>query len=83
MLGLVDATARVNVFSCFDPPAIEISVFNSAGLDVITTDRTSNSKSVSNIVNGSELRLNVTVVQRKSRTLIGVQVYRQCDKNLL
>ena len=76
VLGLVDATARVNVFSCFDPPAIEFSLYNSVGVDVITTGRMSNSKSVSNIVDGSELRLNVTVVQRKSRTLVGVQVYR-------
>ena len=76
VLGLVDATARVNVFSCFDPPAIDFSLYNSVGVDVITTGRMSNSKSVSNIVDGSELRLNVTVVQRNSRTLIGVQVYR-------
>ena len=76
MLGLVDATAKVNVFSCFEPPATEVSVYNSAGVDVITTGRISNSKSVSNIVDGSELWLNVTVVQRKSRTLVGMQVYR-------
>ncbi len=74
MLGLENATVRVNLFSCFDPPAIDVSVFNRAGVDVITTGRTSNSKSVSNIVDGSELRLNVTIVQRKSRTLLGVQV---------
>ena len=74
MLGLENATAKVNLFNCFDPPAIDVSIYNSAGVDVITTDRTSNSKSVSNIVDGSELRLNVTVVQRKNRTLLGVQV---------
>jgi hypothetical protein len=74
MLGLVDAAVKVNLFNCFDPPAIDVSVYNSAGVNVITTGRISNSKSVSNIVDGSELWLNVTVVQRKSRTLLGVQV---------
>ena len=74
LLGLQNANAKVNLFNCFDPPAVEVTVYNSAGIDVITTDRTSNSKSVSNIVDGSELRLNVTVVQRMSRTLLGIQV---------
>lgn len=74
LLGLGNATTRVNLFSCFDPPAVDVIVYNSAGVDVITTGRTSNSKSVSNVVDGSELQLNVTVVQRNSRTLLGVQV---------
>ena len=74
LLGLENATVIVNLFSCFDPPAIDVSVYNGAGVDVITTGRMSNSKSVSNFVDGSELQLNVTVVQRKSRSLLGIQV---------
>ena len=74
LLGLENATAVVNLFSCFDPPAIDVSVYNGAGVDVITTGITSNSKSVSNFVDGSELQLNITVVQRKSRSLLGIQV---------
>ena len=73
-LGLENATVEVNLFSCFDPPAIDVSIQNGAGVIIITTGRTSNSKSVSSVVEGSELRLNVTIVQRKSRTLLGVQV---------
>ena len=74
LLGLQNANAKVNLFSCFDPPAVDVVVYDSAGVEVIATGRTSNSKSVSNVVEGSELRLNITVVQRNSRTLFGVQV---------
>lgn len=70
-----NATIEVKLYSCYDPPAIDITVYDSAGIASIATGKTSESKTVSNVVDGNELLLNVTVVQHTSNTLVGVQVW--------
>ena len=68
----LNATVDVKLYNCFSPPAVGIVASDGGG--VFISDRSSNSKVLTNPRDGSQLQL--TVVQRSSEMSIGVQVKR-------
>ena len=72
--SLGNATIELRLYSCFQPPAIEIFISDTAGHLSIRTRKISTSKSVQGMVNGRSLELDVTVVQRTDNALVGVEV---------
>ena len=66
----LNATVDVKLYNCFSPPAIGIIARDSGGIFI--SDRSSNSKVLTNPRDGS--RLELTVVQRISEMSVGVQV---------
>ena len=71
---LGNATIEFRLYGCFQPPAIEIFINDSAGSLSIETRKISTSKSVEGMVGGSKLELDITVVQRMDNALVGVKV---------
>ena len=66
----LNATVDVKLYNCFSPPAIGIIARD--GVGVFISDRSSNSKVLTNPRDGSQLEL--TVVQHISEMSVGVQV---------
>ena len=69
-----NATIELRLYSCFQPPAIEIFISDTDGHFSIVTRKISTSKSVQGMVNGKRLELDIMVVQRADNALVGVEV---------
>ena len=72
--SLGNATIEVRLRSCFQPPSIDVTVYDSSGNAAVDSRIISTSERIGGIVDGRYLGLGITVVERASRELIGVQV---------
>lgn len=85
--SLGNVTVDVTLYSCFQPPNLKIVVSNADGTTAIVVKKSSLSSINSGTVNGRELDLNVTIVQRPSHSSVGlhvqVRLHFHCDNMLL
>ena len=85
--SLGNVTVDVTLYSCFQPPNLKIVVSNADGTTAIVVKKSSLSSINSVTVNGRELDLNITIVQRPSHSSVGlhvqVRLHFHCDNMLL